>query len=360
MSYTSSLTERQNENLDVRIFDIASKFGARNIDTMQWTFDNHQIFLMARSLLDSEEKRMIGGNEKKLNADAKVYLPRALVDRLTKWIMCMSYNSSYFGEPSGELKRITDDMGWAVAHSDLAVHAELESLNPVAVVLPVFGSGTLDLQGAEGVTVSVKDVQSVPAKEIDAADPHGKYHGPNLTFDRLNVMRDFAADQSEDGVKTVKIQTETLLCLIDTIQHHEYVPRDLTPISTAVLDLADRLGSEKPYDVDQQAWKHLLSHVDRQSDWQTGTPPTKEHDYDPYIVAVRRAYEPSRIFVFAANYANNYDNELQDQDGDGFTANGWYDVGHDTSGEFDTLFMPTLTKGDEVVGWQPLPKWRGA
>jgi hypothetical protein len=58
----------------------------------------------------------------------------------------------------------------------------------------------------------------------DAADPKGDYQGPNLTFDRLTRMRDFAAKQSCEGATTVKINTETLLCLIDTIQHHEYVP----------------------------------------------------------------------------------------------------------------------------------------
>jgi hypothetical protein len=67
--------------------------------------------------------------------------------------------------------------------------------------------------------------------EADAADPRGEYKGPNLTFDRLNRMRDFAAKQSEEGATTVKINVETLLCLIDTVQHHEYVPRQSAPVA---------------------------------------------------------------------------------------------------------------------------------
>jgi hypothetical protein len=99
----------------------------------------------------------------------------------------------------------------------------------------------------------------------------------------------------------------------------------------------------------------------QESPWQTGTPPTKAGEYDEYIVAVRRKAVPGRVFVFASNYANSYGKEeLNDQDGNEYIANGWYTVGHDTSGEFDTLFMPMLESGDEVIGWQPLPNWDGA
>lgn len=95
--------------------------------------------------------------------------------------------------------------------------------------------------------------------------------------------------------------------------------------------------------------------------WQTGTPPTKGGDHNEYIVAVRRKAVPDRVFVFASNYANNYGKEeLIDQDGDEYIADGWYTIGHDTSGEFDSLFMPMLEPGDEVIGWQALPKWDGA
>ncbi|KVC83999.1 hypothetical protein WI75_04835 [Burkholderia ubonensis] len=95
--------------------------------------------------------------------------------------------------------------------------------------------------------------------------------------------------------------------------------------------------------------------------WQTGAPPTKADDYDEYIVAVRRKTAPDRVFVFASNYANQYGKEeLQDQDGNEYIADGWYTVGHDTSGEFDSLFMPALEDGDEVLGWQSLPKWDDA
>ena len=59
----------------------------------------------------------------------------------------------------------------------------------------------------------------------DVADPRAEYKGPKLTFDRLLRMRDFAAKQASEGAAVVKINVETLLCLIDTVQHHEYVPR---------------------------------------------------------------------------------------------------------------------------------------
>jgi hypothetical protein len=39
-----------------------------------------------------------------------VSVPRHLLARLTTWRSCMSYNDSYFGEPAGELKRITADI----------------------------------------------------------------------------------------------------------------------------------------------------------------------------------------------------------------------------------------------------------
>lgn len=43
-------------------------------------------------------------------ATTSIALPLALVERLTKWRLCMSYNDSYFGEPAGELKRIALEM----------------------------------------------------------------------------------------------------------------------------------------------------------------------------------------------------------------------------------------------------------
>lgn len=98
--------------------------------------------------------------------------------------------------------------------------------------------------------------------------------------------------------------------------------------------------------------------ADMTAPWKTGTPPTKDGAYDEYIVAVRRKAVPGRVFVFASNYANNYGKEeLSDSSGDEYIADGWYTIGHDTSGEFDSLFMPMLEDGDEVVGWQEMPKW---
>lgn len=47
-----------------------------------------------------------GGEDKR---DA-VMIPRTLIERLLKWRLCMSYNDSYFGEPAGELKRLTHEI----------------------------------------------------------------------------------------------------------------------------------------------------------------------------------------------------------------------------------------------------------
>ncbi|WP_230958690.1 hypothetical protein [Burkholderia stagnalis] len=100
--------------------------------------------------------------------------------------------------------------------------------------------------------------------------------------------------------------------------------------------------------------------ADARAHWKTGTPPTKDGEHHEYIVAVRRAHDKRRVFVFAASHANNYADDLHDQDGKEFIADGWYDIGEDPSGEFNTLFTPTLGPDDEVLGWQELPKWSAA
>lgn len=220
MSYTKSLNETQSENLDVRILEIVSNFGGRNIDTMQWTFDNHNIFRMARALLDSEEARILAA------------APRADVAHDVKAL------ASRF-------------LGWPLPKTVCA----------------------------------------------DGCATNSSYAFPRSGTNLLN------ADEAEEMLRYV-------------LAGHE------------------------------------------QKEWQTGVPPTKHNDYKEYIVAVRRAHAPEKVYVFAANYANNYDDELHDQDGNRFVAHGWYDVNEDTSGEFDNMFSQTLQEGDEVLGWQHLPKYR--
>jgi hypothetical protein len=57
-----------------------------------------------------------------------VTLPRELVERLIKWRLCMSHNDSYFGEPAGELKRVTHEIeraaSSAVVLDDDACHID--------------------------------------------------------------------------------------------------------------------------------------------------------------------------------------------------------------------------------------------
>ncbi|WP_321852711.1 hypothetical protein [Burkholderia diffusa] len=98
------------------------------------------------------------------------------------------------------------------------------------------------------------------------------------------------------------------------------------------------------------------SPVDERAAWQTGAPPVKEGSYAGFIVACRRKHD-GKVYVFEANYANQYAEELRDDDGEEFTAHGWYDVAQDIHGEYSSVFSKTCGEGDEIIGWQPLPKW---
>ncbi|WP_175992654.1 hypothetical protein [Burkholderia vietnamiensis] len=96
--------------------------------------------------------------------------------------------------------------------------------------------------------------------------------------------------------------------------------------------------------------------ADERAAWQTGAPPVKEGSYAGFIVACRRKHN-GEVYVFEANYANQYAEELRDDDGEEFTAHGWYDVAQDIHGEYSSVFSKTCGEGDEIIGWQPLPKW---
>lgn len=202
MSYTKKLTETDGENLDVRIFEILFKFGERNSETRQWTFDNHKVFALARALIDSEASR---------------------------------------------------------------IHELLKS---------------------------------------EQWDP---------TSDK------------------------TLL----------------TPVIEAKSAMNQR---GIPYAQFKDMFPKFLEAYDAQ--WKTGTPPTENNDYDHYIVAVRRVHTPDHVAVFPAAYASMYSEEMHDRNGADFVADGWYNVAEDHSGEFNEYFTPVLEDGDEVLGWQPMPKYR--
>ncbi|TAM50181.1 MAG: hypothetical protein EPN57_20375 [Paraburkholderia sp.] len=95
--------------------------------------------------------------------------------------------------------------------------------------------------------------------------------------------------------------------------------------------------------------------VDEQADWQTGEPPVKRGDSKEFNVACRRAHDPSKIFVFAAYYANAYIDDNEDEEAKGRT--GWFVQGIDMSGEYSYVYEKVCNDGDEIIGWQPLPKW---
>ncbi|WP_429499062.1 hypothetical protein ACQUFY_08190 [Robbsia andropogonis] len=127
----------------------------------------------------------------------------------------------------------------------------------------------------------------------------------------------------------------------------------------AVLNAAEALEVEEAHAARAALAAPAQSEAKPASDWRTGTPPTKEGKFDEYIVAVQRKAIADRVSVFSAHYANNYGDggDLCDRDGEAFIADGWYSIGEDPSGDFDSLFTPLLEEGDAVLGWQPLPTW---
>lgn len=267
MSYTEKLTNRQQENLDVRIFSIASKFGTRNLETMQWTFDNHQLFMMASALLDSEEKRIVQANSEQRDPTSGETLLGPVVQ--AKEAMLQR------GIPYAQFKDMFPKF--------------LSAYDAVPVMTP-------KEEGALGDRGAFDAWMNAPLKQ-----------GDYTTSDFVEGEPRYTAFEGTDE--------DFLLAL----------------------------------------WK--AARASASQDWQTGVPPTKEDDSDFYIVAVRRANNSEKVFVFCAAYANNYSNEMRDRDGNEFVANGWFDVTDDPSGEFSELFTPILEAGDEVVGWQPLPKY---
>jgi hypothetical protein len=298
------------------------------------------------------------------------------VQRLTKWRLCMSYNDSYFSEPRGELKRITCEMEHAVTRShDRA--AEQRDPTSGQTLMP----HVLDAKSAmakRGIPYGmfkemfpkflaeydlVHAQRAIEISEKDAADPKGEYEGPNLTFDRLEIMRDFVAKQSDQCAPMVRINPETLLCLIDTIQHHEYVPQaqevaqQIVPPVDVVLPVvgsgALNLDGAGGVIISMKDYVAAFGKGgDCSNTWRTDTPPVADGDFIFYNVAVRRAL--GGVYVFTAAYASKYADEMVDKDGNEFIANGWYDI--DNEDNFEAM----LGNGDELVGWQPLPKWHGA
>lgn len=216
-------------------------------------------------------------------ASELVPISRNLLNRVTKWRLCMSYNDSYFSEPEGELKRAVGDIERAVHQFDFP--------------------------------------------------PKGQARDPETELN--NLVNRFLAWPIPQSVCSDGCVTNSAYAL----------PRSGTNLLNA-----DEAKQMIRYLLEAQEHSHL------QSKWQTGTPPTLNNDFDYYIVAVRRSHDQENVYVFPAAYANNYDGELQDQDGIDYIANGWYDDGADHDGTVS--FVPTLENGDEVLGWQPMPKYR--
>lgn len=110
----------------------------------------------------------------------------------------------------------------------------------------------------------------------------------------------------------------------------------------------------------EDAWFVWQAARASEATWRTGEPPVAEGKAEEFILAVRRKNSGNRVFVFSATYANQFTDDgcLSGRDGDECIANGWHLVGLDTSGEFDQVYEAVaLSEGDEILGWQPLPKW---
>ncbi|WP_334021350.1 hypothetical protein [Burkholderia orbicola] len=198
-----------------------------------------------------------------------------------------------------------------------------------------------------GMLAKLSSLQPAPAPCVHADDPKSCYRvrcqlGGKCVDDDMSPRQPAAAPIDDEQ----RIEAMARAMNVATDGHDRYWTGYVRSATAALRAL--RKLHPAPSPADERA----------ATAWQTGTPPTKAGDYDEYIVAVRRKAVPGRVFVFASNYANDYGKEeLSDQDGSEYIADGWYTIGHDTSGEFDSLFMPMLEPGDEVIGWQSLPKW---
>jgi hypothetical protein len=93
--------------------------------------------------------------------------------------------------------------------------------------------------------------------------------------------------------------------------------------------------------------------------WQTDDPPIAEGTECEFVAAVRRKHN-RKVYVCAATFANKYDDEMINHDGETFIADGWFTCGADMSGEVSSVYAPLLESGDEVLAWQPLPTWGAA
>lgn len=97
-----------------------------------------------------------------------------------------------------------------------------------------------------------------------------------------------------------------------------------------------------------------------------------EGDCKEYIVAVKRvqAMRRNKVFVFAAYFLKNMPlvpggceclaglsaDECEDRHEEGCPVTGWY-LGIPWEGEPSGGYEKMLHKGDELMGWQPMPEW---
>lgn len=52
--------------------------------------------------------------------------------KLTKWLLCMSYNDSYFGEPKGLVKQVTSELDRLIGVRNQVAQSKLDLANKLA------------------------------------------------------------------------------------------------------------------------------------------------------------------------------------------------------------------------------------
>jgi hypothetical protein len=109
------------------------------------------------------------------------------------------------------------------------------------------------------------------------------------------------------------------------------------------------------------------------ADWNdpSSIPTMKPGNMKEFIVAVYRAHS-GKVYTFAATYLNgyglNYEScpkgnaspyEVCEGCEDGCPTTGWFSQTGDED-EGSTFHAMNMKDGDQLMGWQELPKWNGA
>lgn len=386
MSYTEKLTDIQQNHLDVRILQIAQKYGTRILPDYSWIFENHQIFKMAWELINKEADKFIA---EVLVSDEWQLVPKMHNGRagLTDAMLREFYQAydSLGNNNRGSFERLN-----AAYNALLRAAPKYEAACKGCTDFDVGMSAVGFEQSCPGCEERMEIAQGVRAHQQAEVDPLGPWISnrkdlekrseevtlPLALIDRFTKWRlcmsynDSYFGEPAGELKRIALEMSYAAKGVPTQaqQAAQKISQPVGVVGTGAMNL-EIAGVILPVvgtgamNLEGASGVNILIDDYNQALWQTGTPPVENGEYVYFNVAVRRAARelfPDEVFVFTAAYCNAYGDELYDQDGKEFIANGWYDIGHEADREYNTCFVPTLESGDEVVGWQPLPKWNGA